>query len=291
VSFAANADSVTEPGKKSILATGIEGVTAEQLLGGIEKYIRDGKAKGEWASDVEVADKDGGILSTMSFPGGHKVMILYKIDKASNLVEIMTYPGPALYERGVFVSTCFLKVLTEPVQVEAWVISHPVRMSGGMLQALMDGALKGLDAQVETKMDAEGITDPSKFSVVSGPIEGKPVDADSFLDKYKQFQIDTNGATELPDGSLVIETSVAMGLVSTIYSKHEIKKGENCVYISSYGADDTMTDLQTVATLKAHRDPFRLEMWNDQVEARRAGDAELKVVQPLLEGVLKELSS
>jgi len=289
VSFTANTDSLTELGKKSILTSEIEGVSADKFLEGIEKYVRDGKAASGYESNVEVADKDGGILVTLSYPNGAKVSSLYKFDRASSQVEILTFPAPILLEKGAPTTTTWLKVLSEPVRIESWVNVHGERLAGPMLKGIVDNLLAGLDATVDTAQNAPSLTDPSKLSVVSGPIEGKLVDADSFLDMFSKFQIDSNGATELPDGSLVAEVSNLVA--GTTYIKHMISKDDKSVYTYDYGSDSSMSDLRGVATMKVHRDPFRLEMWRKEEVARRAGEDELKLLQPLVEGVLKAMAA
>jgi len=291
VSFTAQEDSPTTPGQKSILTSEIEGVASDKLLDGIEKYVRDGKAVSGWQQSVEVTDKDGGILVRETYKGDAHIFNLYTVDRASSQVEIKSFPNQVLFDKGVAVATGFMKVLSEPVRVECWSVMSDVRLSGRFLKGMLETILTTLDAAVEVAFDTPSIDDSSKLSASSSPIEGKSVDADNFLDKFKEILIDKQSATELQDGSLVEERAANwLGMGEKTYSKHIISKDDNCVCIYEYGTDSTMTDLSSIVHIKVHKGPFRLEAWRQQQFARRAGDPQKAIFEPLVKGVLNAMS-
>mmetsp|Transcript_9325 Transcript_9325/g.32909 ORF Transcript_9325/g.32909 Transcript_9325/m.32909 type:complete len:144 (-) Transcript_9325:592-1023(-) len=93
-SFTANADSVSTPGAKCILSDKIDGVTAEKLFEGIEKYIRNGKTKAGQEAEFSVADEEGGVHVTQVFNvpelfgGGTYIMHnVYRFDPLKHRVE------------------------------------------------------------------------------------------------------------------------------------------------------------------------------------------------------------
>lgn len=304
ISFTAGVDSPSTPGQKSILSDAIEGVpTADHLLDAIEHHVRDGKTADNYEASFKVTEEDGGFLvhQYYSFDGqDFQAFSLYKIDRAIHEVQIQFFPNKVLYERSTCPNMGCIKVLSDPIRVEFWVFANEVRTSGPIIKAVADGILQKLEAQVDTHQDRKGIDDPSKFSVVSDPIEDKPVDADSFLDAFKKLMIEGEGCTEQEDGTL-LEVRSGGGLWgawgSSAYAKITLNKAENCASIHEYGTDSARVDLKSVTHLKVHSNPFRLELWNDQLLARRASDDELKLtfpkfdIQAFCQDVLKGMSS
>jgi len=298
VSFTANVDSPSKAGAKSVMSDTIDGLSAEQLLAGIEKYIRAGKTASGYEAQVEVSDKDGGVLVSQRFDipsifggGSSSVHTWYYFDAETQMVEAQFYANQAGFERGEPSTTGWIKVHHSPVKVEFWVDVHEVRSSGLVMKLMMDKLISEMGSRASSLAHQPGIDDSNKLSVVSEPIEGASVSPESFLEFFRGFLIDTMGATELPDGSIMEERSAVLGISSRSYVRHVMKNDEGRVLCYEFGEDESLEDLFSVTHCKAHSEPFRLEMWNVSKLGRRAGDGEAKVIDALLQGVLKAMQA
>merc|ERR1719277_2715965 len=150
-SWETNAASPTDSGEKSILSKEMDDLSADQIMEGIEKHVRDGKAKTGQESNVEVADKDGGIMVTLTFTHPEtqvqwQSFQLYKKDGSSWIINF--YPTPSLLEKGTAANTTTIKVHSEPVRIEAWITNNGARYSGPMWKGVLDTLLGNLDGKV-----------------------------------------------------------------------------------------------------------------------------------------------
>jgi len=297
--FTANVDSPSTPGEKSVLSDPIEDMDADKVFDAFATYVKAGKTADKNASDVKVSEKDGGVLVEMTFEipalvggGTHTFYLLHKVDPAKRLIEIKNFPSQYFFDKNEPLTTSSLIVLDGPVRFEWWTDAHAARSSGKMMKGMIDKFLGESDTPVETKIDQPGISDPAANSVVSAPIPDGKMNPESCLDVFKQFLVDTMGATELPDGTVVEERSnvlAEVGVGQRSFAKHVFNKEENHLYCYEYGADESMTELMSITHIQVHKEPFRLEQWNLQEAARRAGEGTIKFIEPHVKNVLESL--
>mmetsp|Transcript_120243 Transcript_120243/g.299957 ORF Transcript_120243/g.299957 Transcript_120243/m.299957 type:complete len:305 (-) Transcript_120243:337-1251(-) len=294
ISFTAGVDSPTEVGAKSVMSDTIDGLSAEQLVAGIERYVKAGKTAQGLETKFDVVDKGDEVLVAQHFDipgflggGSNTCYTSYRFNIAQNLVEIQLYLNQICFERSEPTTTGSIKVHSSPVKVEFWVDVHELRNSGLVLKAMMDKVLSEMGANASSSVHQPGIGDASKLSVVSTAIEGTSVTPESFLDFFRGFLVDTMGATELPDSSIMEERSAVLGLSSRSFVRHVMDKAERCVHCYEFGEDESLQDLLAVNHCQAHSEPFRLEMWSVNKPGRRAGEGEKQVVEGLVLGVLK----
>jgi len=298
-SFTANADSVSTPGAKCILSDKIDGVTAEKLFAGLEKYIRDGKTKGGQEAEFSLADEDGGvhIMQAFNVPelfgGGTYIMHnVYRFDPLKHRVEHDFFSGQTQFDRKTPMFTSVVNILSEPVRVESWTEAHEVRSSGKLIKAGAEKVVAQMGSKATAAIDQPSLSDETKCSCITEPIEDASISADAFLDWFKSYLTETMQATELPDGTIIEERSGFLGEVgmgAKTFAKHVVKQDENHIYCYEYGEDESLTELAGVTHLQVHSSPFRLEWWNVQTPGRRAGEAQQKVIQPFIEKVLKSM--
>lgn len=297
------ADSPTTPGLQSVVSEAIE-VSSNQLMDAMERFVR-AKKTGEigdmakFSIGVDVTDQDGWVLVAQKYelPAvlGGKAFTLYfkyKFDMAASTVESLFFPGQSAYDRNEYLTTSYIKVLNDPVRIEHWVDAHEVRSHGDLLKGMMKKVLKNVEATTQCRSDSPSITDPSKLSVVSDPIENGKATADTFVGLYKDFIVEAMGGTELPDGTIVEERSSVItdiGIGTKSFAKHTLNQEEGHIYCHEYGADESLVDLVSTTHVQVHKEPFRLEQWNVQHAGRRVGQAEIDKVTPFVQGVLKYL--
>merc|ERR1719343_758580 len=99
--------------------------------------------------------------------------------------------------------------------------------------------------------------------------------------------------TALPDGTIVEERGSllldTMGLVAKAFAKHELKEDERHIYCHEFGDDESMTTEIGITHVQVHAEPFRVEQYNVSHPGRRAGDAQLKIIESFISGVLKTM--
>lgn len=299
ISYEADVDSPTTPGQKCVLSSAIEGVTLEKLLDGMEKYVRAGKTGHARAKNVEVTDKDGGMLVHEHFEipsilGGGTLdsYNLYKIDAANGLVESHFYPTQFHFDNGTAMTTNTVKVLNDPVRVEFWQQFHNGRSSGPMQKGMLEKVMSEFGVEAKVEMNSASVSEPGKFSAVAGPISGGSLEPDTYLDSFKTFLVDTMGATELPDGTVIEERSSMLGEIGVgqkSFAKHVFQKEESRLYCYEYGDDESLTDCQGITHAQVHKDPFKVEQYFVQEAKRRGGESQKKLVEGFVTSVLKHM--
>jgi len=300
VSINVNVDSPSAPGEKSILTDAIDGVTPEQLMEAMQKYIRDGKTVMGRETSFEATETDDGILCVHhwvipDFLGGgeYKLRILYKSDTANRQIECVTFFSDKLFERKESPAIGVFKVLQDPVRIESWTtVNDACRLAGLLQKNLLEKALKGMGVPTNVQTDQLSPTDPSKLCLLSDPIESEALNADTYLDVYTKWLVDSAGATELPDSSFIEERAgwgSLFGVDEKVYAQHFVDKKENRLCIYDFGNDDKLQTIVSKTHLQVLRDPFRVEQYNQRQAGRRAGDEELKAAKPFIEGVLEAL--
>jgi len=297
VSVDYDTDSPTTPGEKSAVTSEIQGVTADKLFGEVfDKFVRAGKlaAGGAWQVSFDVTDRDGGVLTTENFEaGGQKfsVFVLYKFDPAKLEMTADMFLHQNQLDRGTPKDTGVFKVLVDPVRIEHYGLAHKTRAAGPMVKGLLAEVLQGLGAsEVVLETWQSSPSDANLDCVLAGPIEGAPFDADSFFDKYRDWKRNSEESAELPDGLFVDEKTFALdflGVAGTSYSKTEISEKNNHIIRHEYGTDETMTTVGAETHWLVHKDPFRIEAWNESIPCRRASEKQLKEV--FENGFLKRL--
>ncbi len=103
--------------------------------------------------------------------------------------------------------------------------------------------------------DQPSVKDPSHLSVISDPIEGGEATPENYFDLFKSFLVDTMGATELPDGTILEERSAQLDLLGIgvkSYAKHILKKDENHGYCYEYGTDESLSEMLSVTHVQVH---------------------------------------
>jgi len=299
LSFTADADSVAEPGKKSVVSGEITGVTADALFAAFEKYIRDGNTKNGSEKELKMEDKDGSfwITQTWSIPdmfggGEWTVASAYKFDAATRTISHLFYPQQANIDRGEAALLSMIKVHSDPVSVEHWMEKYDVRASGRMLKYAVQQVAKHIGTTAEVHIDQPSIGDAGQLSVVSDPIEDGTATFETFLEATKAFLVDTKEGTMLPDGSIIEERSQIWDVASIAtktFAKYSLQKEDNHVVCLEFGEDESLKTVMATTHIKAHANPFRLEAWNIQEPGRSAGEQQLKMFQPFVEKVLKGL--
>jgi len=299
-SYTPNSDSLACPGEKSVLSDPIDGVTADKLFEGVEKYIRGGKTKAGKETEFDLTEKDGAvhIKQVFNIPeifggGTHTVFQIYKFDAAKLSIEHQFFAGPKIFESGTPNTTNRSVIHADPCRVEFWQEAHEVRASGPMLKGMMEKVLSMMGSKAKAHCDQSSIAVAGKNSVTSDPIDDVSVTADSYLDFFKGFLTETMQATELPDGTIIEERSAMMdvlGIGTKSFAKHVIKMDENHLYCYEYGEDESLTEMVGVTHVQVHKEPFRLEQWNIQSPGRRAGPSHAGIVKPFIDSILKFLS-
>lgn len=298
LSFAANADSISTPGKKSVVSDPIDGVDKAKLLDAIQKYVRAGKtANGYEAEPPTVEDCDGGVLVLQHYKipdllggGDIKMRTIFKFNDDG--ATLISYPTDSFWRRKEAASESRIVVHPDS-KVEYWADVFPTRASGRIMKTMVDKVVESIGSKAGCKEDCDSISEPGKTSVVTDAIEDSEVKPEDFLESFKNWLIEQQQATALPDGTIVEERGgmgEVVGLGIKTFAKHEFKKEENKVCCYEYGEDETMTDIVSVTYLQVHKEPFRLEQWNVPIPGRRAGPPEQKIIEPFIKGVLKDLS-
>eukprot|EP00443_Scrippsiella_acuminata_P053418 CAMPEP_0115503122 /NCGR_PEP_ID=MMETSP0271-20121206/69310_1 /TAXON_ID=71861 /ORGANISM="Scrippsiella trochoidea, Strain CCMP3099" /LENGTH=304 /DNA_ID=CAMNT_0002932197 /DNA_START=22 /DNA_END=936 /DNA_ORIENTATION=+ len=298
ISFTAAVDSPSEAGAKSIMSDAIDGRSAEELVAGIEKYVRAGGTARGLETKFDVVSKDFGVLVSQRFDipgflggGSNTCHTWYRFDTQKNAAEIQFYANEVCFDRGEPSTTSCIKVHSSPVKVEFWVEAHELRNSGLVLKAMMDKVLSEMGTSAQSSAHQPSVSDASKLSVVSTPIEDSSVTPESFLEFFRKFLVTTMGATELPDESIIEERSGVLGFTSRSFVRHVMDRSGRTVRCYEFGEDESLQDLLATTHCQAHADPFRLEIWSVNEPGRRAGEREMKAVERLLQGVLKDMQS
>lgn len=296
LSYECDADSLLEPGKKSILTSEISGVGADQLFEGLKKYVKDGKLASGQEAKFEVVDHEGGHMQIAKFQipamfggGEFQMHTTFKYDAASRKIESTLFGTEEFWERKTPNLRTGMVVHDAPVRVEFWVDTLEVRASGRLQEGLMSTALAAMGSAAKAHADHPALSEEGKFSVVSDPIE--EFGPDQYWDKFKAQLVDDAGATEVPDGTVIQErSSNAEWLVGIkTFTKHMYSPEESTMYVYEYGDDESLTDVAAITTCKMHKAPFRLEQWSMAVPARRAGSMQQKLLEPFVKGTLEML--
>lgn len=300
LSFTVGADSIAEPGQKSIICEGLDGVDADKLISAFEEYVKEGKTATGKESKFEVEPMDGGYLTTQKYDlpamwggGSFTVRNLFKFDPAARKFLLDVYLNDPLWEARTPSSVTSVVIHTGPVKIEAWADAKKVRVSGRILKSMLEHAFKEVDITAVVTEDKPSIGEPGKLSVVSEAITDGDASAENFLDKFKSMLVDKMGATELPDGTVIEDRSGFMEVLNGVknFAKHVFVADENKLYIHEYGEDESLSLLRSITVMQVHKEPFRVEMWNESQGARLASDTELRVVKPFVEKVLEFMQS
>eukprot|EP00435_Cladocopium_sp_Y103_P009334 s2336_g2.t1 len=150
----------------------------------------------------------------------------------------------------------------------------------GSLSRIMFGWLTGATTSVECTGDYDSTIQPGKKGIITDPIEdmtpekfhtGRDVSGNKESGMVVAFHVEVSGIAAL-----------LVSFKASIYNKYYQKDG--CYYIENYAADKELKKLGHQTVLKPLTDPFRLEIFDVETGARRAG--------PFLKGALEnELKS
>eukprot|EP00435_Cladocopium_sp_Y103_P011259 s2336_g2.t3 len=156
----------------------------------------------------------------------------------------------------------------------------PAHSQGSSLGRIMFGWLTGATTSVECTGDYDSTIQPGKKGIITDPIEdmtpekfhtGRDVSGNKESGMVVAFHVEVSGIAAL-----------LVSFKASIYNKYYQKDG--CYYIENYAADKELKKLGHQTVLKPLTDPFRLEIFDVETGARRAG--------PFLKGALEnELKS
>mmetsp|Transcript_42792 Transcript_42792/g.123697 ORF Transcript_42792/g.123697 Transcript_42792/m.123697 type:complete len:307 (-) Transcript_42792:121-1041(-) len=296
LSFTADADSIAEPGKKSVLCEGIDGADADKLFMAFNKFVRDGKTASGKESNFAVTDKDGGVQAIhqydipAAFGGGSwKMGYFYKFDAPARRLEVSSFHTEAQLDANTPGAKGTFVVHADPVRIEFWNELNEVRSAGPVLKGMMEHMLRKFSVTAEVKTDQPSIGAPDEKSVLSDPITDGDVTIADYFDKIKAVLVDEHGATELPDGTVIEDRSGIQELFSDAksFAKHTYNTEERYTKVYEYGDDESLSVVRSITTMRLHADPFRVEMWNTTQPGRVATETELKFAKPFIEKVLK----
>jgi hypothetical protein len=269
-------------------------VEPDKLIGVIENYVRAGKTVKPRAKSHKLSEKDGDIVVEEQFEipamfgGGDFVHYSqWNVDAATGTFKVHFYPSEFLWKRNQPQSTTVLTVVRESGSIELFRENHKVRLSGKGMKAMLNKVLESHDLEQSAKEDQPSISAEGEFSAVTAPIEGGALTAENYFDSFKKFLVDEMGATDLPDGTIVEERSSMLGDLMGMqsFAKHSIQPQENKLCCNEYGSDESMEDHISTTYVQVHKNPFRLEQWNDQIAQRRAGADEKRLLEDFAKGL------
>lgn len=300
-SFQPHVISQTCPGEQSVLSNVIEGITAEGLLEGMERYVREGKTSTGVEKSFEVLDGGDHLVVVVEcelhplLGGGseatHTSHFFFK-DKLE--MRSRFYQTRAHFESGEVLCSNVALIHREPVRIEFWAEFRGLRSAGRAMERMLARTLEEMGTKARALPESRSPSDPSKLSVVSEPIEDVEVTPATFLAFFKKFILETMQGTELPDGSVVEERGSVvldtLGLMAKSFVKHEFVESERRLCCHEYGEDEAMQEEIGITHLRVHEAPFRLEQYHCVRPGRRAGEAEAKLIESFATGVLKFMS-
>mmetsp|Transcript_18653 Transcript_18653/g.53480 ORF Transcript_18653/g.53480 Transcript_18653/m.53480 type:complete len:306 (-) Transcript_18653:158-1075(-) len=291
VSWDHDQDSLTEPGKKSVISSPLDGVDPDALFNAFEKYVRAGKTATGKEAKFEMEDMDDKrvlVLQRFTIPeifggGDFATRTVYKFDQAKRKLEASLTIGDVYWERKVINTTGHLLIHADPTRIEFHSDQYAFRASGKFLRGLLEPVVKAMDLNVELHVEQPSIKDEGKTSVVTDVITPGDVTPENFMQKFKEALIEHRGGVELPDGTVAEDRSGILEIWKS-FAKHEFEADRSFIY--EYGVDETFTVLRHINHLQVHKDPFRLEAWTENLEARFASEPEAKFLQDWAEKVL-----
>jgi len=299
-SWHANADSPSAPGEKSVMSDPIDGVTAENLLEGMQKYVQDGKTATGRESKFQVIDKGDHLVVALEFEvpalfggGSGSAFTTYYFDKEKLHMLSRFYQSKKHYEDNDAQCTNMVQIHNNPVKIEFWAKYNKCRSSGLFMEKMLAKVLQEMGTSAKALPDHASPDDATKLSVLSEPITDVKVTPDTFVAFFKSFIVETMEGTALPDGSVVEERGSllldTMGLVAKAFAKHDFREDERHVYCHEYGDDESMSEEIGVTHVHVHAEPFRIEQYNVSHEGRRSGEAQRKLIEAFVSGVLKSM--
>jgi len=299
-SWHANADSLSAPGQQSVVSDPIDGVTAEKLLAGMQKYIQDGKTATGRESKFEVSDKGDHLVTALEFEvpalfggGSGSAYTTYYFDTEKCQMLSRFYQSKKHYDDDDAQCTNIVLIHSNPVRIEFWADYNECRSSGLIMEKMLAKVLAEMGSSAKALPDCASPDDASKLSVVSEPITDVEVTPETFLAFFRKFIVETMEGTALPDDTIVEERGSllldSMGLAAKAFAKHELSEEKLHIYCHEYGDDESMTTEIGITHVHVHKEPFRLEQYNISKPGRRAGDAQLKIIEAFVSGVLKHM--
>lgn len=297
-SWHVNADSPSAPGEKSVMSDAIDGVSAAKLLDGMQRYVQDGKTANGRESKFEVIDKGDHLVTALEFQvpalfggGSGSAFTTYYFDQEKLQMLSRFYQSRKHYEDDDPQCANIVQIHENPVRVEFWADYNECRSSGLIMEKMLARCLQEMGTAAKAVPDSPSPDDSTKLSVVSEPITDCGVTPATFLAFFRKFIVESMEGTALPDDTIVEERGSllldSMGLVAKAFAKHELNEDERHVYCHEYGEDESMMAEIGITHVKVHDEPFRLEQYNVSNAGRRAGDAQLKIIENFVSGVLK----
>lgn len=299
-SFHPDVQSPSCPGEKSALSDPVQTATPEQLMVGMEKYVRDGKTTLGVESKFEVMDKGDHLLTVSEFElpaifggGSGSTFTTYTFDKEKLEMKYSHFQSRRHYEGNDPQSISTVRVHRDPVVIEHWVDYSECRGAGLLMEKMLGKVLKEMGTAARAVPESRSPGDPSKLSVMSEPIEDVEVTPQTFLAFFKKLVVETFEGAELPDGTVVEERGSELlqmfGLMAKSIAKHEFDVAENHVHCHEFGEDESMVTEIGVTHVQVHTAPFRLEQYHITRPGRRSGEAQVKLIQAFIEGTLKHI--
>lgn len=297
INWVADAESPSGSGARSVVSQAItaKGVTAEVFWHAMEKATRSRKVVGFEKAYACKELPDGAFLAMSTFPlPGLGDVVMYTtihIDKTANVATFRSYGSDSALSPSSLVSTSYLRLYSEPLRMEWWTEDVAGRRASEVVALAMLDLLRRMGSKSSAIANCSSPGDESQKSVLSEPVLDGTVKAEGFLEFTRSVLL-KEGARALPDGSL-IETAKSW-FAPTVYRRHAFDESAEVAFMvtQEFGGDASMRpeSLRATSFLKAHKKPFRLELWAMQAPGRRSGEDQKEVVAQVVATALKYIA-